>query len=285
MAREGGIRRPVVAGQFYEGTAERLRRQIEECYTSRFGPGRLPEVRSDGPRRVVGLVAPHAGYMYSGGTAAHAFARLAADGVPAVAVLIGPNHAIPPYAPAAVQTSGSWLTPLGESPIDEEVATAVAEAWPDMAVGGEYFSAEHSLEVELPFLQHLYGPELRIVPVIMLEPSPPLEHPRRVGEALARALEGRNAVIVASTDLSHDLPREQAERTDAELIQLMLDWKTDALVRIGPSRRMCGYAAVAAMLHAARLLGATTVEKLAYSHSGMIVGHRVVGYAALAVLR
>jgi len=277
------VRMPVVAGQFYEGTAEGLRRQIEECYLGRLGPGELPQVREDGPRRIVGLVAPHAGYMYSGGTAAYAYGHLAEDGVPETVVIIGPSHAMPPYAPAAIQSRGAWLTPLGESPIDAEIASAITSAWPDIVDGMRYFSAEHSLEVQLPFLQYLYGESLKIVPIMIMDSTK--ETARRLGQVLGQVLQGRNAVIVASTDLSHDFPREQAERADKELIGRMLDWDPDGLVELGPRLRMCGYAPVAAMLHAAKALGATEAKMLAYSHSGMIVGFRVVGYVAVSVER
>lgn len=283
VATSGEVRRPVVAGQFYEGTAQRLRQQIEECYLGRLGPGELPEVRDEGPRRVLGLVSPHAGYMYSGGTAAYAFAHLAADGVPETVVIIGPSHAMPSYAPAAIQSRGAWATPLGESPIDQEVAGAILEAWPDLADGMQYFSAEHSLEVQLPFLQHLYGDRVSIVPIMIMDSTKDVA--RRLGAALAQGLDGRNAVIVASTDLSHDFPREQAERADKQLIERMLEWDADGLIEMGPRLRMCGYAPVGAMLHATRALGATQARMLAYSHSGMIVGFRVVGYVAVAVER
>ncbi|MCD6352063.1 MAG: AmmeMemoRadiSam system protein B [Armatimonadetes bacterium] len=277
------IRRPVVAGQFYDGRPEGLRQQIEQCYLGPFGPGQLPQVNPDGPRRVVGLVVPHAGYPFSGGTASQAFYHLAQDGRPDVAVILGPNHALPAFAPAAVQASGGWATPLGVSPIEEDIAAALRQAWPELAEGMQYFSAEHSLEVELPFLQHLYGEELPIVPVIVLESTKNVAH--RLGDALAQALAGRNAVIVASTDLSHDFPRPQAEAADQQLIERILAWDADGLVDLAPRLRMCGYAPVAAMLLAARALGATQAKQLAYSHSGMILSGRVVGYTAIAVER
>ena len=118
------IRQPVVVGQFYEGSAEGLTRQIEECYEHKLGPGSLPQVNERGPRRIVGLISPHAGYVYSGPTAAHGFYELALDGRPEVAAVIGVNHGRA-YG-SAVQTAGAWRTPLGDLPVASEVAEQIA---------------------------------------------------------------------------------------------------------------------------------------------------------------
>ena len=124
-------RTPAVAGMFYEGTREALVRQIEACYNDLRGPGAIPEVNDAGPREIIGLVCPHAGYMYSGPTAAKAMARLAADGRPDVFIIIGPNHGRGEYL-SAIQTAGHWRTPLGDSPVDEGLAVSIARACPDL---------------------------------------------------------------------------------------------------------------------------------------------------------
>ncbi len=286
MARHEPVRMPAVAGQFYSGSPTGLLRQIEECYLSPLGPGELPVVRKDGPRRVIGLVSPHAGYMYSGPTAAHGFYYLAQDGVPDVVVIIGPCHQLVAFAPAAIQTTGSWATPLGHAIIDDEVATAIAEGWDEFGIGARYFAAEHSLEVQVPFLQHLYGDDLRIVPVMIVDQN--RRTAMAIGGAVAAALAGRNAVIVASTDLNHYVPASRAEQLDKPLIERMVALDPDGLMELArdPRMSMCGYGAVAAMLYAALELGATRGKMLHYSHSGMVAPMGdVVGYVSVAVER
>ena len=284
MAWHESVRRPAVAGQFYSGSPTGLVREIEQCYLSPLGPGELPTVNLNGPRRVIGLVSPHAGYMYSGPTAAHGYYYLARDGVPDVVVIIGPCHQLVAFAPAAIQTTGSWLTPLGEAIIDDETATAIAEGWSEFGVGARYFVAEHSLEVQVPFLQHLYGEALRIVPVMIVDQN--RRTAMAVGAAVASALEGRNAVIVASTDLNHYVPASRAEQMDRPLIERIVALDPDGLIELArdPRMSMCGYGAVAAMLYAALELGASRGKMLAYSHSGMVAPMGdVVGYVSVAV--
>ncbi|MBC7288702.1 MAG: AmmeMemoRadiSam system protein B, partial [Armatimonadetes bacterium] len=195
-------------------------------------------------------------------------------------------HQLTGYAPAAIQTTGAWLTPLGEAIIDDEAATAIAHGWHEFGIGDRYFVAEHSLEVQVPFLQHLYGEDLRIVPVIIIDQN--RQTSRAVGEAIARGLEGRNAVIVASTDLNHYLPASRAEQLDKLLIDRIVALDPDGLIELArdPRMSMCGYGPVAAMLHAAIALGATSARMLAYSHSGMVAPmHDVVGYVSVSVER
>jgi len=286
MAGRGAVRRPAVAGQFYPGNREALLRDIEKCYQGRLGPGVVPAVNEEGPRRLVGLVSPHAGYMFSGQTAARGFAFMAQDGVPDTVVIIGPSHQLVTRASAAVQTEGAWETPLGLTSIDAEVAAGVAAACEGIAVGADFFWAEHSLEVQLPFLQHLYGENLKIVPVMMIDQSAATA--RAVGQAVGQALVGRNAVIVASTDLSHYVSPDAAAQQDQLLIGQITALDPDGLVALArqPRMSMCGYGAVAAMLHAARLLGASRADVLGYSHSGMVQPMpEVVGYVSIAVLK
>jgi hypothetical protein len=286
VATDGEVRRPVVAGRFYAGDRAGLLREIQNCFRDELGPGHVPEVARDGLRRLVGLVCPHAGYMFSGPTAARGYARMAEDGAPATAVIIGPCHQLTTRAPAALQVSGSWQTPLGLAAIDAEAAEAVAAGWSGFALGPDLMWAEHSLEVQVPFLQFLYGLDLRIVPIMMVEQSTSVA--RAVGDAVGAALEGRDAVIVASTDLSHYLPPRTAQTYDEKLIACITAMDPDGLMALAesPSMSMCGYGAVAAMLHATARLGARSAEVLGYSNSGMVQPMaEVVGYVAVAVTR
>jgi AmmeMemoRadiSam system protein B len=275
----------VVAGQFYPDRREALVQAIEEAYRSPLGPGALPVVNEAGPREILGLVCPHAGYPYSGHVAATSFAALAADGRPDSVVVLGFAHRSRPSL-GALQTSGAWRTPLGEAEIDQELATALAARLPKMVDSVAALSGEHSLEVQLPFLQHLYGDSLRFVPVMMDDQS--WDSARQVGAALAEAGADRDLVIVASTDMTHYMPAEVAQRQDLYLAEFIRDFDAEGLIR--EARRqgitMCGTGPTAAMLIAARALGATRAEILAYHHSGEVAPMaEVVGYLSAKVTK
>ncbi len=279
------LRMPVVAGQFYEATGSALRQEIADCYLDRRGPGRLPTVDLTGPRRMLGLVSPHAGYIYSGPMAAHGYAALAADGRPDAFVIIGPNHGRGSWV-SAIQTSGAWLTPLGEAQVDAELATALAAELPDFTVGSAAFRGEHSLEVQLPFLQDLYGGEVPFVPLMMLNQD--RDAAAAVGRALGRVLAGRDVVIIASTDMTHQQPRQVATAQDRILIERIEALDPEGLLTEQARRdiTMCGYGPTAAMLLAAKQLGATRTETFRYGDSGE--AHpmaAVVGYLSLGVYR
>lgn len=277
-----GIRKPAVAGTFYAATPDGVVGQLEWSYRHRIGPGDVPEVDPSGPREIVALVIPHAGYMASGPVAAHAYGALARDGLVDTAVIVGPNHT--GYgASVSVWTSGAWATPLGDARVDEDAA--------GLLVGGTIRSGEsahiyeHSVEVQVPWLQHLYGAAIRIVPVAVLAQD--ADTARELGEALSR-LEG-NLVLIASTDFTHYEPQENAIHKDGDVIEAIESLDSDEMYRrLGIHNcSMCGYGPVAAVLHAARLRGATRAELLKYATSGDVIGDysRVVGYASIALRR
>lgn len=283
---QGPVRRPAVAGQFYAASHDALVHEIENCYTHTLGPRELPAVNETGPRRIIGLVSPHAGYIYSGPTAARGFYELGQDGRPQRIVVISPCHRWAPGGAAVIQTSGAWQTPLGWAQIDEEIASAISAACPELDDDVASFSGEHSLEVQLPFLQHLYGEEFSFVPIMLVDQSARMA--QMVGEALAKALEAEDAVIIASTDMTHFEAPEVARRQDQILIERMLELDAEGMLaeRAQHDISMCGYGAVAAMLIAAKRLGATAAEVLGYSNSGDVMPSReVVAYLSLKVTR
>ncbi|MGC8817163.1 MAG: AmmeMemoRadiSam system protein B [Candidatus Hadarchaeum sp.] len=277
------MRPPVVAGQFYAGTRAELLRQIEECYLSEHGPGRLPRV-GKGLRKVVGLVSPHAGYMYSGPVAAHGFARVAEDGLPARIVILGPNHT-GAGSGVSIVTSGRWRTPLGEVPIDGDLGEEIKAASDIIDVDTTAHAYEHSIEVQLPFLQHLFGDAFKIVPICLMlqDESTSLE----VGDAIAKAAAGSDILIIASTDFTHYEPQRYAVEKDRMVIERIVKMDPRGVVRVVDEEgiTMCGYGPVAAMLQAAKRLGAKRAELLKYATSGDTAGPmaQVVGYASIAV--
>ena len=275
------IRRPSQAGMFYAGTAESLKKQIEECFLHKLGPGKIPKVARSGPRKVVGLICPHAGYVYSGPVAAHSYYRLARDGIPEVFVILGPNHM--GYGSAiALMNEGIWRTPLGDIEIDYQTASKILRASEVIDIDDTAHRFEHSIEVQLPFLQYLYGSEFKFVPIAFLMQD--LESSREVGKALAKALEGKNAVIIASTDMTHYEPHEQAVRKDKLALSAVEKLNEEEFYSIIESYNIsaCGYGPVAALITAAKLLGVKKAEILCYKTSGDITGDysSVVGYAS-----
>jgi len=278
------LRFPVVAGQFYAGTKSALLKQIEECYTSDHGPGKIPKARA-GPRKIIGLVSPHAGYMYSGPVAAHGFARMAEDGCPKSVIIMGPNHT-GAGSGVSMMISGRWSTPLGEVRIDAELGDEIKLASDIIDVDSVAHTYEHSIEVQIPFLQHLFGEKFKIVPICMM-----LQDERSstdVGDAIAKASKGKDVVIVASTDFTHYESQRSAIEKDKKVIDRILAMDSIGVVRTVDEFgvTMCGYGPVSAMLQAAKKLGAKKAELLKYATSGDTSGpmEQVVGYASIAVL-
>jgi AmmeMemoRadiSam system protein B len=273
------------AGSFYAGSKESLRRQIEECFTHKFGPGKLPEVQEAGPRRIIGLICPHAGYMYSGPVAANAYYQLARDGRVDVFVILGPNHQ-GIGSGVAIMDRGVWRTPLGDSEVDGDVAREVLRCSDIIDVDETAHTYEHSIEVQIPFLQYIYG-SFKFVPICFLMQD--LETAREVGEALAESLKGRNAVIIASSDMTHYEPHRRASEKDRAAINAILQFDEELFYSTLESLNVtaCGYGPIAALIVASKKLGSKKAELLSYRTSGDVTGDMsaVVGYAAIAVTR
>jgi len=278
-------RRPAVAGAFYEGDANSLEEQIEWCYTNPHGPGKVSLAKA-GKRSLVGLVSPHAGYMYSGPVAAHGFAYMARDGKPESVIILGPNHT-GTGSGVSIMISGKWLTPLGEVEVDEPLANAIKEARDLIDVDAIAHAHEHSLEVQLPFLQHLFNGQFGIVPMCMMMQDEGTSE--KVGHAIAEASTKKDVVIIASTDFTHYEPQQSAVTKDRKAIDkiLALDWRGLLRVVRDEDISMCGYGPVAAMLCAAKAIGAKKANLLKYATSGDIAGpmSQVVGYSSIAVMR
>ena len=278
------VRRPCVAGAFYPADRGRLRRSIEECFTHRLGPGKSPEAKV-GERRIVSVVCPHAGYMYSGPVAAHSYYHLASEAKPNSVVILGPNHT-GLGGPVSMGGKGAWETPLGRVNIHEGLAKEIFEASDIIDMDDLAHLREHSIEVQLPFLQYIYS-EFEFVPICMGFQD--LETSREVGRALAETLKGKNSLIIASTDLNHMEPQPSAEPKDRGVIERILSMDEAALQNWVRSRRvsMCGYGPVSAAIVASKMLGARKAELLSYHTSGDVTGDlsSVVGYAALKISR
>jgi len=276
------IRHPCQAGAFYAGDPESLRKQIENCFLHELGPGKIPKVNEEGPRNIVGLICPHAGYMYSGPVAAHSYYALALDGKPEVVVLFGPNHT--GYGSGlAIMNEGVWRTPLGDVEVDGELADEIVKESQIVDVDDSAHRFEHSIEVQLPFLQYLYGSNFKIVPICFLMQD--LSSASEVGKATAKILADRNAVIIASSDMTHYEPHDEAVRKDSLFLKAVESMDETELYSIIETYRVsaCGYGPITALITAARDLGVKEVKVLQYKTSGDVIRDysSVVGYASV----
>ena len=270
------VRAAAVAGSWYPGDPVRLAAELDEHLAAVAGP------RPSG--RVIGLIAPHAGLRYSGPVAAHAYEVI--RGRRGLTVfLVGPSHRLA-FHGVSVWPSGVFETPLGPVPIDEASAARVLSAHPLITDAPAPHRAEHSLEMQLPFLKHLL-PEVRVVPMLMGTQA------RDEVEALAPALaaaarEAGDCVLVASSDLSHYEPADVARRLDERVIAPVERFDEEALLDLLETTHghACGGGPMVAVMKAARALGASRASILRYADSGDVPDgdkSRVVGYLAAAL--
>ena len=269
------MRRPTVAGAFYADGERALKEQIEKCFLGPLGPGRLPKLGTP-KRRVLGGISPHAGYAYSGMVAAHLYERIAEDGFPKTFVILGPNHT-GRGSGLAVGTQ-DFETPLGVARIDHELAKALRKDLVDE--DDEAHRHEHSIEVQLPFLQYI-SPDFRIVPICMSFQD--YDAAVSVGKSIHEESKGRDVVVIASTDFSHYVPAAVAKRKDGMALDAIKAMDPKALYDVVRDEdiSMCGYGPVMATL-AACAGGKPTVLK--YATSGDV--HKmaeVVGYASVVI--
>ena len=277
------IRRPFVASQFYEGDAEALRAQVTSCFLHPLGPKKLPTVNFQlHPRSIVGLICPHAGYTYSGPVAASAFYELAMDGKPDTVVLLGPNHT--GYGSAlALMREGVWRTPLGDVQVDSKMADAIMHETSIIDVDEVAHRFEHSLEVQLPFLQFLYGNTFKIVPICFLMQD--YDSAVEVGRALIEALDATNTVVIASSDMTHYEPAKIAASKDQAALKAVAEMDAKRFYETVETQNItaCGYAPITSVI----TYGVGVCAKaqlLSYHNSGDVTGDysSVVGYAAVS---
>jgi len=265
------LREPAVAGQFYPGRASALREMIAGFINDRA-------VKED----VIGLVSPHAGYIYSGAVAGETFSRVKSGDT---YIIMGPNHT-GLGKPFSIMTEGIWRTPLGDVEIDSELGRRILASSSHLAEDTGAHLFEHSVEVQVPFLQYL-NPKIKIVPIVLS--YAPGEIYKDIGRGLASAIAAskRKAVIVASSDMTHYEPVESAQRKDNLAIDAVLKLDADLFLRriSEENKTMCGFAPVVALITAARELGAGEAELVKYMTSGDTTGDyaSVVGYAGVII--
>ncbi|MEW6428400.1 MAG: AmmeMemoRadiSam system protein B [Thermodesulfobacteriota bacterium] len=266
------LRTPAVAHQFYPGDGAALRKQLQTL----IPPGPDNEARP----AARALVSPHAGYIYSGAIAGE---TIGAVRIPATVVILGPNHhGI--GSPAAVMARGAWLMPMGEVTIDEETATGLLASCPLLAEDESAHRREHSLEVQVPFLQYL-RPDVRIVPVVLSHLC--LDDCLDLGACIGKALAGSDTLLLASSDMTHYESRSAAGAKDRLAMERIVAMDPAGLYRTVLSQRisMCGIIPATIALAAALAMGAGRATLVRYGDSGEASGdtRQVVGYAGFVI--
>jgi hypothetical protein len=270
------LRTPAVAGRFYPGRADELLRDVQK-YTSSPSASRTT---------AIGCVAPHAGYIYSGGVAGAVYSQLE---IPECCVILCPNHT-GKGQPLAIMANTAWQTPLGEMAADADLATRLLRSFPALHEDSAAHRSEHAIEVQLPFLQ-TQQPKLSIVPIAV--GTSDFDDLRGLGEALADVIaeveeeRSKKVLIIASSDMNHYESDALTRVKDGKAIERVLALDARGLwdVVMNEEISMCGFGPTVSMLTAAKLLGANTATLIRYATSGEVSGDyaSVVGYAGIVV--
>jgi MEMO1 family protein len=267
----GMDRNPRVAGQFYPGTQTELEAEISML------------VNKNAPKEeVIGLVSPHAGYIYSGSVAGATFSRIQFKDT---FVILGPNHT-GMGARFSIMSEGNWRTPLGKVKIDSQLGNQILKSSAYLEEDTAAHLYEHSIEVQVPFLQYIKK-DVQIVPIILADAKGAIY--KEIGKSIASAIKdsGKGVIIIASSDMTHFEPQESAKRKDDQAIEAILDLNEDELLRRVHNLNitMCGYAPTVTMIAAAKDLGAKKAQLVRYQTSGDVSGdyRSVVGYAGILI--
>ena len=284
------VRPSPIAGTWYEGNAKTLARTVDEYLNT----AQLPDLDGD----VIGVIAPHAGHRYSGAVAGYAFAVLRGASTAGLSkerldpplnaklvAVISPFHNLARY-PLITTAHDAYGTPLGDIEVDK-AALAELTSHLDIPITPVVADKEHSLEIELPFLQRTLIGDFKLLPVMIHAQD--VDVARKLGLALAKVLKDKNALLVASTDLSHFYDQQRANSLDAEMLKRFESFDPESIFEAERTGKAfaCGHAAVAAVMWAARELGANKVQVLHHATSSDVTGDfsSVVGYGAAVILK
>jgi len=265
------IRNPVVAGQFYPGEPDQLRTMVEEMVDQ-------SAIKED----VIGIVSPHAGYIYSGPVTGATISRIRFKDT---FIIIGPNHTGAGET-FSIMTEGTWKTPLGKVEIDSDLSKKLLSSSKYLREDSLAHQYEHSLEVQLPFLQY-FKPDIKIIPIIFGQASGDIY--KEIGREIASTINesDHGVIIIASSDMNHYESQETARRKDNWAIEAVLDLDEDELFKRVQEFNitMCGYAPTISLISAAKELGVKEAELVKYQTSGETTGDfsSVVGYAGIII--
>ncbi len=276
----------IVAGSFYEKSRESLYQQLYECFLHKIGPQSLPSKEAHGGvRKIRGVVSPHAGFMFSGPVAAHHFFHLSREKVPQTIIILGPNHR-GLGAEIALMSSGQWETPLGSIAVDKEMAAEIMSHDHKNMIRDDRqaHTFEHSIEVQLPFLQFIYPDnQFKIVPISIMNQQ--LNAMKYLAEVLFQSAGDKSSLLIASSDFTHYESHEIARQKDSEAIETIITMKSelfyDTVRRNGAS--ICGLGPIAVAIEFCKYFGIEKGQLLKYATSGDVSGmmDQVVGYASI----
>ncbi len=278
MAR---VRRPAYAGSWYEGSRDSLLKQMEALFKGRLGLGELPKLGGYDPS-LIGLIVPHAGYVYSGMAATWAYGEAAKHGLRDTVVVMGPDHHMASTG-FATMSEGLWKTPLGDVEVDKQTVSLLLSYAPFVEDNPYAHAFEHSIELQLPFLQLVYGDSFKLVPIIIHDFE--LKKNIELGKALARALESRKSIVLASSDMSHYVPAKEAEEKDMATIRAIESLDERQVHSVASAyESLCGLGPVVALISCVKEMGCSRASLLKYYHSGEVSGDYsgVVGYSSIA---
>ncbi|MFH1238745.1 MAG: AmmeMemoRadiSam system protein B, partial [bacterium] len=271
------VRQPAVAGMFYPDQAATLKSMVDD-YLSK-----VPEQKVEG--ELMALIVPHAGYLFSGQVAAYAFKQLENKAYETV-IVIGPSHQVG-FDGIAVDTRDGYMTPLGEVKIDKSLVKKIIAQNKKITFYPAAFKEEHSVEVEIPFLQRALKKEFKLVPIVMGNPT--MANCEILAKAIVKSIANKNVLLVASSDMSHYYSYNQAVMMDKLVLADLEKFDLDGLTKHldAGAGQLCGQGPVIAVLLAAKQLGADKINVLKYANSGDVTRDksRVVGYSASAITK
>ncbi|MCG3215716.1 MAG: AmmeMemoRadiSam system protein B [Candidatus Heimdallarchaeota archaeon] len=276
------IRPAHYAGSFYKRNADKLVESIEESFMSSLGPQALPSEESKIDETIPFLLVPHAGYMYSGPVAAWSYLELSKYKQPGTIIIFGPNHTGMGAEIGVPDKVEAWETPLGNVQINNELIDKIVESSGKISRNDNSHAREHSIEVQLPFLQYVMQEKFQFVPISLLNQS--LDSSIMLGEVISKACSEEDVIVIASSDFTHFMTHEEATKQDKQVLDAIEKMETkemyDIKYRLNVS--MCGHGPIAATMEAAKKMGRTKAEILKYATSGDASGDKrqVVGYGA-----
>jgi len=273
------IRTPAVAGMFYPKEKDELKTVIRDCFLHSFGPGKVPPTAND--ENILGVICPHAGYMYSGPIATNSFYSVSSQ-KPELVIIVGPNHWGIGCGVAAMK-EGQWQTPLGNVEVDTESAIQINKITKVIELDFFSHTRDHSLEVQVPILQEVYSHKFKILPIILINQD--YRTAKEVGSAIAKIANIKKTMIIGSSDFTHYEENSYAHKQDKMLIEPILDLDVEGFYRVLQENQVsaCGYGAIASTMVACKELGAKKGKLLKYATSGDVTGDKssVVGYASI----
>ncbi len=280
---EGVVREPIVAGYFYEGDSKKLREQIKWSFLHNLGPRKLPEPIDSKERISIGYISPHAGYIYSGPIAAHTYFALSQEKKPDTIVIIGPNHT-GLGKPVALAPWKTWKTPLGKINVDIILRNYLIKNSEIIFPDYKAHIQEHSIEVQIPFIQFIYGEQVQILPISVLDQTP--EVASQIAEELYTAIRetNRDVIVIASSDMNHYDPHNVTLEKDMEAIRALMEMNPEKFYDtiVSNNISVCGPAGIMVLMYLSKKKNGKKPIVLKHATSGDTSGDKsaVVGYLA-----